>query len=305
MSARLFVSNKNIDELSKKMENDSNKMSPKSRFGFFSINYSAYLGDKYYSRDKKRITDDQGKVISEKRGIYSNPAKKGKFTDSYFSADFLKTDKETLNRLKEVSENEQKAKLEKVHKEKQNKNFQIPFRSSGVQEYKDSLYPDNMKYKIPIFKESDKQKNCDFKERKVLTENRGVYSQPMKQGTVCMPGVLFEYQRENNDNIARKKKLNENDKKEYLNKRAKSAEKNKKMAFVPNNIVKCDTFQTNKELFAENPSKVKELLSESQVFRKEPKKRYQKSLPKSCIGHNEAFKPASLSKSVSIRFYLI
>jgi hypothetical protein len=45
-----------VENIKKDIKQDSDKASQMSRFGYFSINYPAFVGDGYYSKSKKSTT---------------------------------------------------------------------------------------------------------------------------------------------------------------------------------------------------------------------------------------------------------
>ena len=65
-------SNKEIEDIARKINNDAKKMESAQRFGYFSIPYSSHIGDRFYSQERKKIYRTQEKtVITEPRGIYT------------------------------------------------------------------------------------------------------------------------------------------------------------------------------------------------------------------------------------------
>ena len=78
---------KAIEKAISRIEAERNEMDEVQRFGYFSIPYPATVGDGAYSKAKvysRKIVD--GKVVTEKRGIFTQPMKKGKTNDVYFKA---------------------------------------------------------------------------------------------------------------------------------------------------------------------------------------------------------------------------
>ena len=108
----------------------------RQRFGYFSIIYSPYIGDKQYTGGRlKNYRTEEGNVITEKRGIYTGPSKKGKLRDALFSNMFMQ-DKDYVKKIKELASNEKEDYLKEV-KERANKPAEMKFHPTGPQEYKD------------------------------------------------------------------------------------------------------------------------------------------------------------------------
>ncbi len=292
----------NVGEIKSKMISESVKDSTRQRFGFFSVMHSNFLADEYYSHKKVIEKDKNGKIKTEPRGIYAKATKKGKFIDSYFNADFLKEDKAVRERIEELAKAEKDKSLDKVKSSRTEKNFKVIFKPSGIKEYQDLIYPDKMNYEIPIWKEPLRGENIDFKNRKVNIEQRGIYTQPVKDGPVCFKGVLFSYnelpkslqnkfQEETNNEIkARLDKVKE---------RKENKSKSYKKPFLPNNVMKCDTFQPNKDLYG-----LEQKYASSLNASKEKEMKRTNHSSGIYAKHDRTFKPASLSKSVSDLFLL-
>lgn len=288
--------NPNIEDIKGKMIQDGLKDQFKQRFGFFSVLHSNYLGDGYYSEKKSIPRDSNGKLIVQPRGIYAKSSKKGKTLDCYFDANFIKEDKDIRSLIEKRAKEDSDKVMSKVKQAKGKENFKITFKPAGAFEYKDMFYPDTINYKDPVWKEPLRGQNIDFQNRKVLTESRGIYTKPAKKGAITYEGVLFSYEKLGRD-IA--KKYEEDAKREIEDRmnRLKASRVNKefKKPFVPNNISKCDTFQNNKELYSLDPRYVSEL---NKSF--ESKKKSLESLRIKKADHDKPFKPASLTKSVSL-----
>ena len=74
-----------IQKIMEATKQNFDEISTQPRFGFFSIPPNQLLGDRYYSLTKEynhKIIE--GKVITEKRGIFTQPPKSGKGRDAYF-----------------------------------------------------------------------------------------------------------------------------------------------------------------------------------------------------------------------------
>lgn len=292
-----------LEKIKSKMLDESKSLSNKQRYGFFSIIHSSHIGDEYYSIKHKAEKDSNGKIKVAPRGIYAKATRKGKFLDSYFDSTFLREDKKIRERMSEIAklEHDERLKRVKVSKEKAKESFKKAFKPAGPQEYKDSIYPDNMDYKIPLYKQTDKQKNIDFKERIVFNERRGVLTSPMKHGAFSLKGVLFSYQIPSKKEVEMYKSMTEHEIKEDLerrkNMRLMALDKSRgfKKPFIPNNVNKCDTFQDDYELYALSEDMRKKINEDY-----ERKKKSLEKVDKRFAKHDKAFKPASLSKIVSV-----
>ena len=75
-----------VERMMTEIEQERDEKDHLQRFGFFSIPYPAVIGDKKYStNDYQNHKVEDHKVITEKRGIYTNPLKVGKANDVYFN----------------------------------------------------------------------------------------------------------------------------------------------------------------------------------------------------------------------------
>ena len=109
---------------------------PRQRFGYFSIIYSPYIGDKYYSQAKERTFKRDGKkIITEKRGVFTSPPKTGKNTDAMFTNIFTQ-DEEAIEKLKQKAKEDHQFYMKKV-KERADKPLGYIFKPTGPQDYKD------------------------------------------------------------------------------------------------------------------------------------------------------------------------
>lgn len=290
----------NVEEIRKSMLLDSEQRSLKDRFGFFSIIHANTIGDQAYSQKRKIERNEQGKVKINvaPRGIYAKATKKGKFMDSYFDANFLKEDNEIRARMEQISEIEKKEALDKVKRSKEKVGGNFSFKPAGLQELKDIFRPDKKLYDVPIYKPSEKLKSIDFKARKVATEPRGIFSQPLKQGSPASKGVLFSYQKLSDQEVERFKSMTEEEIKNDIAYRKALHDKSKDKAnfakaFVPNSVNKCDVFQPNKSLYAIEESRLKEMIDDHKR-----KLEYEANRNRSYAKHDKNFKPASLTKKV-------
>jgi hypothetical protein len=79
-----------IEALRKKYIDDSDKMSKKSRYGFFSLPPSATAGHTAFFQKKGNILiiivirDENGKVKTEERNIFSGTTSSGMLRNSFF-----------------------------------------------------------------------------------------------------------------------------------------------------------------------------------------------------------------------------
>ena len=200
--------------------------------------------------------------------------------------------------MQEIAKIQREESLLKVKKSKDKaENFVKSFKPSGPQEYKDLNYPDTLEYKIPIYKESSKQKNIDFKQRKIHTEKRGVFTQPLKAGTAfSLGGVVFSYHKTDKQDVEKFRAMTEKEKEEDLE-RKKSLQKKSKdefvKPFVPNSINKNDTFQPDKALYGLDEAEYKRIIKEYEEHQKLMNSKDQK-----IVKHDKSFFPASLTKSV-------
>lgn len=284
-----------IQGIKSKMYQDSVKDSSRQRFGFFSVMHSNFMGDEYYSAKKNIKKDASGKVPTSPRGIYTKASKKGKFIDSYFDAGFIREDRSLRDVIEKKSKEDLAASLEKVKKSKEKGgNFKASFKPAGVKEYKDSLYPDNMNYKIPIWKEEEKGSTVDFKSRQVHNEKRGIYTQNSKSGNICYKGVLFSYEGMPRDllNKYNEMKKQELEKQIEMRNRRKHSKEFKK-PFLPNNVSKCDTFVKDKDLYGLDNANSSRLKAYHESMTKKSS-----TSPARSAKHEGPFKPSSMTKSV-------
>lgn len=291
--------NKNIDKIKEKMLSETKNLYKKQRYGFFSILHSNYLADEFYSKEKdlKKLRDENGKVKTQPRGIYTKCSKKGKHIDSYFDSNFLK-ENNTLIKLREKLCNEDKENiLERVKslKNKTKSNYKPAFVAGGIKEYNDIFFPDKIKYNVPMWKEPARGQNIDFKNYKVITRPRGIWTQPSKKGEASLSGVLFSYEKiskEVQDRVSSELKKEMED--YILNKKNNRKNKNYVKPFIPNSVSKCDVFQNNKDIYSINSNDADRL---SKDFNKRLKN-INKYIVK--VDHINSFKPSSNIKKVII-----
>jgi hypothetical protein len=130
----------------------------------------------------------------------------------------------------------------------------------------------------------------------VLTERRGVYAGTLKIGNSTTPGILFgEYREDPKElkNLVKELKKSRAFSSGALRNREKGESKR---AFMPASL-KNGTFQTDKQLFGEDPGHIRELLKTAVDMRKRGHK-WSPGRPKGSADHMGAFKPAYLGKTV-------
>jgi hypothetical protein len=245
--------NTKVDKIAQALDSDANKFGTISRFGYFSIPYSSYLGDRYYSQGRKKVYRTQEKkVITEPRGIYTTSMKKGKFTDAFFSY-MMKENPELQKKVAEMAEHERAAYIEAVKQRAKSKGEKNPsFIPSGPQEYKDYHAKSPIVYSHPIYKEIDKKTKIDKDKKSVYTEKRGIYTNPSKLGPASVPGILFSQYKEEPHMLTMKPKV-------YS---ATIKGKEKDSDFIPASLQKNEPFQKDKEIYGEDDNRVKQLISE-------------------------------------------
>ena len=175
-----------------RIEQERREMDSVPRYGFFSIPFPQTVGDQAYSSNaeyKHKVIDR--KVITEKRGIYVQSPRKGKGKDVYFSpVEDLTT--EQLNEIKAKNKEDEEKYLQKVQERKEKKSTGPSFRYPGPQDmfgfYKgeESSVPDK-----PLYKEKNRFRF--IQDRKVVTEKRGIFTNPTKLGTNLTPNDYFSF----------------------------------------------------------------------------------------------------------------
>ena len=188
-----------IEKIMEETKTDFDAISTVPRFGFFSIPPNQIIGDRYYSQKKEfnhKVVDH--KVISEKRGIFTTIGKSGKGHDAYFQS-LDTTDEGVQQRLIEGWKKDNEDHLANVKKQKEHIPTPI-FKYPGVQHYKDEFAQHPVERNFPIDKE--KPRKAKIIDGKVITEKRGIFTQPMKKGFNNTPGIYFSYAplHENNEN---------------------------------------------------------------------------------------------------------
>lgn len=274
---------------------DFDEVSKIPRFGYFSIPPNQVIGDRYYSRKKEfnhKVVDRT--VISEKRGIFTTIGKSGRGHDAYFLS-YDTTDDNVQNILKQKWIDENNEHLKKVAEFK-NKIPTTVFKYPGVQHYKDDFDQHPFERNYPLTKE--KAKNYKIIDGKVITEKRGIFTQPMKKGLNNTPGIYFSYLpfHENNENKLEERRAEMKSKK----KRPQSSiplQHAYKKAFFPASLKKNECFGSIKDTYGYDDNYYNNLKMKSDFIRKNRKKKYTNPPPKGSVPHMRPFTPAHLGKT--------
>lgn len=271
MASYMSEDKKDLGKVIEKMNGDADSRGSVSRFGFFSIPYSSYIGDRYYSQGRMKTYKMEGnKVRTSPRGIFTNPIRKGKVPEAYFS-NAVKEENEILEKNKEQEEKERNQYLQKVRSRKKGAGGDVvnQFRPGGPQEYKDFYDIHRVEYKIPITKELDKTQKINKEKRSVFIENRGIYTNPAKEGTSLTPGILFSSYKD--DQLAEKVTELKTKQDGFKNERKTDKKETKKQMyqFKPASVAKNEPFQKDNELYGEDDDKVKRLLEQTKQVKKE------------------------------------
>ena len=286
-----------IQKIIEKTKTDFDEISKVPRFGFFSIPPNQIIGDRYYSLKKEfnhKVVDRN--VISEKRGIFTTPGKSGRGHDAYFHS-YDTTDEGVQQRLIEGWKKDNEEHLKRVQKQKENLTSPI-FKYPGVQHYKDEFDQHPVERNFPIYK--DKPRIAKIIDGKVVTEKRGIFTQPMKKGFNNTPGIYFSYApfHENNENFINNAINNKNLLKKK--KRPQSSipfQKAYKTAFKPASLKKNECFSNIKETYGYEDKYFDNLKKKSDFIRKNNNRKYTNPPPAGSAKHMRPFTPAHLGKS--------
>ena len=273
-----------IQKIMEATKQSFDEIATQPRFGYFSIPPNQIIGDRYYSQNKEynhKVVDRQ--VITEKRGIYTTIGKSGKGHDAYFQS-FDTTDEGVQKRLMDGWEKDRKEHLEKIAELKNH----IPtpvFKYPGVQHYQDEFDKNPVERTGPIYK--DKPRIAKKIDGKVVTEKRGIFTQPMKKGFNNTPGIYFRYipfheSDENKVNEIIQAKTLRNKKK-----RPQSSiplQKAYRVAFKPAALNYEDKYFDNLKKMSEDD-------------RKRINQKFNKKLPPGAITHMRPFTPSHLGKT--------
>ncbi len=286
-----------IEKIIEETKADFDQISTVPRFGFFSIPPNQIIGDRYYSLKKEfnhKVVDRN--VISEKRGIFTTPGKSGKGHDAYFQS-LDTTDEGVQQRLIEGWKKDNEKHLEKVQKQKANITTPV-FKYPGVQHYKDEFDQHPVERNFPIDKE--KPRIAKIIDGQVITEKRGIFTQPMKKGFHNTPGIYFSYAplHENNENKINEQLQNKNLKKKK--KRPQSSvplQRAYKVAFKPASLKKNECFSNIRETYGYEDKYFNNLKKQSDIDRKNNNRKYYNPPPAGSVKHMRPFTPAHLGKS--------
>ena len=286
-----------IQKIMEATKQSFDEIATQPRFGYFSIPPNQIIGDRYYSQNKEynhKVVDRQ--VITEKRGIYTTIGKSGKGHDAYFQS-FDTTDEGVQKRLMDGWKKDRKEHLEKIAELKNH----IPtpvFKYPGVQHYRDEFDKNPVERTGPIYK--DKPRIAKKIDGKVVTEKRGIFTQPMKKGFNNTPGIYFRYipfheSDENKVNEIIQAKTLRNKKK-----RPQSSiplQKAYRVAFKPAALKKNECFSNIRETYGYEDKYFDNLKKMSEDDRKRINQKFNKKLPPGAIMHMRPFTPSHLGKT--------
>lgn len=283
-----------IEKIMEETKADFDAVAQIPRFGFFSIVPNQIIGDRYYSMKKEqnhKVVDR--KVISEKRGIFTTIPKSGRGHDAYFLS-YDTTDENVQNRLKQGWIDDNKKHLKKVEEFK-NKIPTPVFKYPGVQHYKDEFDQNPFVRNYPLDKE--KPKHYKVVEGKVITEKRGIFTQPMKKGFNNTPGIYFSYAplHENDENKI--EKINVEKKKKKRPQSSVPLQHAYKKAFFPASLKKNECFGSIRETYGYEDKYYDNLKQKSDLIRKNANKKYTNPPPKGSASHMRPFTPSHLGKT--------
>ena len=284
-----------IEKIMEETKTDFDAISTVPRFGFFSIPPNQIIGDRYYSKKNEfNHTVIDRKILSEKRGIFTTPGKSGKGHDAYFQS-LDTTDEQVQERLVKGWKEDNEKHLQKVQEQKNHIPTPI-FKYPGVQHYKDEFAQHPVERDFPIDKE--KPRIAKIIDGKVITEKRGIFTQPMKKGFHNTPGIYFSYApfHENNDDKINKELKNKNIRK----KRPQSSiplQHAYKQAFKPASLKKNECFSNIRETYGYEDKYFDNLKRIADIDRKNKNRKYTNPPPVGSVKHFRPFSPAHLGKS--------
>ena len=284
-----------------RIERERDEMDSMSRFGFFSVPYPATVGDKAYSRKKVyNVKIVEGKVITEKRGIYTQPFKKGKGPDVYFQ-NIEPVSKQEIEEMKLKNKEEFDKYKQSIKERKENKDVNPKFKPAGPQELK-GFYESDEKPPVPdgpLVKEKNKFTRIG-PEHRVITEKRGIFTHPTKVGNVLVPNDFFSYPSVDNTFLEELKRRANEEKLQKEKELKKKFEKPPvyKKPFAPASLKKCECFSSIEETYCQyDPETTKKILNEYSEMKKKGKPKFTKILPKGAIKHDRPFAPPRLVSS--------
>ena len=282
-----------VQKIMEEINQERDEKDKLQRFGFFSIPYPAVIGDKKYSEDEYKHKVIDHKVITEKRGIYTNPLKLGKSNDVYFNKIDGPGD-DVIEHYKELNKQDHENLMKKVQDSKEKKVERPNFRPSGPQQFKGFYNPDEPapERNGTLTIEPDKKRFIG-EGRKVITERKGIYTAPTKVGSI--PSEYFSYPISEDDLIEKLKQMTKDEYQKKLDKVKESKERVSKKPFSPASLMKCDPFFNNIQTYGMYTDDEQEkLMNDYKDFKKNGRGKYKKILPSGAIKHLQAFKPARL-----------
>ena len=285
-----------IQKIMEATKQNFDEISTQPRFGFFSIPPNQIIGDRYYSMPKEynhKVVDR--KVIIENRGIYTTIGKSGKGHDAYFQS-LDTTDEGVQKRLAEGWKQDAKAHMERIAQIK-NKVITPVFKYPGVQHYIDEFDKNPVKPTGTVYKE--KPRIAKVVDRTVITEKRGIFTQPMKKGYHNTPGIYFNYIpfHENDEKIVDNIIQTKLKRKKKRPQSSIPLQKGYKQAFKPAALKKNECFSNIKETYGYEDKYFDNLKKMSEEDRKRINQKYKKKLPPGSISHMRPFTPAHLGKT--------
>ena len=154
------------------------KFEPKNqKYGLFSYTGTLAISDRPYYLKTQNHKGPDGRVQISPRNFYTNPTKRGKTSEVYFSAPEYMAD--------QFAEGTKLYQKEKINAEKMKISHESPWKPSGVKPEKYSLFTYEPKDKIVSI-------NRKGPDGKVLIGPKNFLTSPPKQGVASTtPGVLF------------------------------------------------------------------------------------------------------------------
>lgn len=282
-----------------RINRERDEMDAMPRFGYFSVPYPATVGDLAYSRKKEYLNVKivEGKVITEKRGIYTQPFKKGKGPDAYFTP-IEPVSKKEIEEMKQKNKEEFDEYKRLLKERKENKEVHPKFKPAGPQEFK-GYYETEEKPPLPdgpLVKEKNKFTRIG-PEHKVITERRGIFTNPTKLGTNLVPNDFFSYPSTDKELLSEFKKRYDEEKLKKAQELKKKFEKPAvyKKPFSPASLKKNDCFFSIPETYAQyDQETTKKLLNEYVEIKNKGKPKFVKILPKGSVVHDRPFAPPRL-----------
>lgn len=288
---------KAIEKAISRIEAERNEMDEVQRFGYFSIPYPATVGDGAYSKAKvysRKIVD--GKVVTEKRGIFTQPMKKGKTNDAYFKAVEPLPDS-VIEEHKQLNKNEKEALVNRIKFQKENKVTVPQFKPPGAQKLK-GFYESEEKYEPtgPLTREPKKLKRVSS-EGKVITEKRGIFTNPPHFGASYAPHNFFSYPTID-DPLLNEIKQRLQDEVTKQNEKLKEKKEKKgdfRKPFFPASLKKCECFSSIEATYRNyDDATTQKILEEYLDLKKKGNSKYAKVRPPGSVEHNRPFAPPRL-----------